>query len=109
MPRYDYKCDSCGATIEEWATMSQYQKEIPCSSCGEMMQRDFSMGTPTTSNRAFRHPIEMYSVAPETPAGLAAFRRRNPDVQLNDQFVPIAHSRAEKLQILKAEGYEEKN
>ena len=111
MPRYDYVCDSCGIVAEEFCTISKYRSKIPCLDCddGTMMRRDFTRGTPATLDTAFQHPIEMYSVAPETPHELAAFRQRNPGVKLNDQLVPIAHSRAEKLRILRNEGYEEKN
>jgi len=111
MPMYDYICDICGTTAAEFRTISQFQSEIPCSKCndGTMMRRNFAGKAPGTFNRAFRKPIEMFSIAPETPAELAAFRKRNPDVKLTEQFVPLARSRAEKLRILRNENFEERN
>jgi len=111
MPRYLYKCDVCDTLSEEFVPISQYQSEIPCPKCrnGIMMRREYAGQAPGSFNRAFHKPIEMFSIAPETPAELAAFRKRNPDVKLTDQFVPLARSRSEKLRILKNEGYEERN
>jgi len=109
MPRYSYICDACGLEHDEFVPMSQYQKEVPCPQCGAMMPRTFAGRTPHTLDKPFHKPIEMYSVAPETPAEVADFRRKNPDVQLNDQLVPMARNRAEKLRILRNAGYEEKS
>lgn len=111
MPCYPYICDVCGTTAEEMVPMSQYQGEIECPYCddGTMMRREFAGTTPHTLDHPFQHPIEMFSIAPNNPTELAAFRERNPDVKLDRQLVPLAHNRAEKLRILKNEGFEEKN
>lgn len=109
MPRYPYTCDTCGQEHEELVPMSQYKPEIPCPQCGAKMHRTYMGRSPHSSATPYQHPIEMYSVAPNSPQELAAFRRANPDVQLNDQLVPLARNRQEKLHILKSLGYEEKN
>lgn len=105
MPRYCYVCDNCGLHDSEIVPMFQRRTEVPCA-CGAMMRQDFSKAA-SVGGRAFHKPIEMYSVAPNNPQEVAAFQRRNPDVKMNDQLVPIAHNRAEKLRILKNEGFEE--
>jgi len=65
--------------------------------------------TATVGDRPYQTPIEMFSVAPETPAQLADLRRKMPDVQLTDQLVPVARNRQEKLRILKAVNGEERS
>lgn len=108
MPMYPFKCDACGHVDTHFCTISQYTDRIECPQCEEMMHRTYE-GTPSTLDTPFHKPIEMFSVAPNNPAEVAAFRKANPNVQLNSQLVPIARTRAEKLQILKSVGFEEKN
>lgn len=107
MPMYPYKCWACGHATEVFKPMTQYKTPEQCPECGASMDRVFthrcaSLDTP------FRKPIEMFSVAPTNPAEVVALRRAMPDVTLTPQLVPVAHSRAEKLRILRATGCEEK-
>lgn len=108
MPMYVYTCD-CGRTVEEFRHMSESTDPPPvCESCQKPMGRDFSRQRVNTPMQAFSKPIEMYSCAPETPEQLSAMRTACPDVEFNDLLVPLAHSRKEKLDILKSVDFEEK-
>lgn len=63
---------------------------------------------PGTPMRAFARPIEMYSVAPNSPG--EARQLREAGVELTpDTLVPIAHTRQEKMKILEVTGCEERN
>jgi len=62
-----------------------------------------------TVDQAFHQPIEMFSVAPESPDQLRDMREKLPDLEFTSDLVPIAHNRQEKLAILKAVGFEERN
>jgi len=67
-----------------------------------------SRGVPGTNQRVFDTPIEMYSVAPESPA--EAQQLRAAGIELTpDTLVPVARTRQDKMRILKAVGYEERN
>lgn len=59
-------------------------------------------------NANFRDPIEMHSIAMTEPAEIAVFRQKAPDVQVVDG-VPVAKNRHQKLQALRAAGFEEKS
>lgn len=109
MPRYPYICDACGHKIDVFKPMSRYKEFEACPQCDAKMQRDFSAGSPTSGNTAFHTPIEMFSIAPSTPQEMRDLRQKLPDTKFTEQGVPIAHSRAEKLSILRASGCEEKN
>lgn len=111
MPAYPYVCDKCGHVATEFCTISQYRRQIPCVQCsdGTQMRRSFAGKGPHSLDVPYQHPIEMFSIAPNNPTELMAFQRRNPNVRLNDQMVPVVRSRQEKLRVLRNEGFEEKN
>lgn len=102
MPRYAM-CQDCGHMIERYAPMV-------CAECGwaPKVEQDFSYPAPHVPE-VYDKPIEMYSVAPETPEQLADLREKVPDLEVNDLLVPIARDRPQKKRILKAAGYEEKS
>jgi len=106
MPIYVYKCP-CGGRSEKLLPMTQYQDMQYCEICGQPMFRDLPAEHMNTPLQAFHTPIEMYSVAPETPGQAADLRRKLPDVKFNDLGVPVAHNRQEKLAILRATGFQE--
>lgn len=107
MPRYPYTCSKCGSFQDVFKPMAQYRDPEFCK-CGAQMERDFGTGHSCASlDDAFHKPIEMFSVAPETPAQMRKLREQCPDIKFTPDRVPIAHSRAEKLRILKVCGFEE--
>jgi hypothetical protein len=63
----------------------------------------------------FHRPIEMHSVSMAHPDEIEEFRRRCPGVEVSSDptddlyGVPIARTRREKLAVLDAVGFEEKN
>ena len=119
MPIYVYQCCVCEHEFEEF----QHIHDEPIHDCPKSKsEADHFM--PETVNRIptathtdmkeFNKPIEMHSLGLAHPDELAAFRQRNPDVTISSDEqdplygVPIAHTRKEKLDILKVEGWEEK-
>jgi len=65
-------------------------------------------GVPGTNQRAFQVPIEMYSVAPNSPA--EARQLQEAGVELHPEtLVPIARDRQEKMRILELSDCEERN
>ena len=116
MPMYEHKCPACGHTDTMFRSMAEAHLNPSCPRCGQEMERDFQAeGAGPHTEQAFRHPIEMHSIALTNDEDIKAFKQRNPDVDVgtdpnrDDYGVPIAHSRAEKLRILKKEGFEERN
>lgn len=112
MPLYPYKCDECAHTSEEF----QHIRDEPlteCPVCKSAYKRTIT--TFGTGNKLFKKPIEMMSIALEEPGEIREFQRRNPDVKIETNEahplygIPIAHSREEKMRILRAEGFQEKN
>lgn len=114
MPRYDYVyTDADGGTFETFHSMhepdlTEYEGR-PCRKgvVSPKMRTRFGEG-----NHA--EPIEMMSIAVDSKAEVAAFRTRNPGVEISDRpgdpkfGIPIATSRSEKLRVLKTEGFQEK-
>ncbi len=64
---------------------------------------------------AYHKPIEMQSIALCNNEDIRAFKRRNPGIEVSEDYnnplhgVPIARTRRDKLSILRAENWEEKN
>ncbi len=106
MPTYSYECPACSHRQDVFKPMHQCKDPETCSGCGVQTERAYDK-PPITLNKAYRKPIEMFSVAPETPGELVALQTALPDTKFTDQGVPIAHSRSEKKAILRATRYEE--
>lgn len=116
MPMYEFVCEQCGHCDDYYRTMGDAWQEAPCPMCGVPMHRDYrAEAAGPHLDKAFTNPIEMHSIAVTNEEDIKAFKHRNPDVEIgtdpnrDDYGVPIARSRAEKLRILKQEGFEEKN
>lgn len=112
MPIYVYQCDECGHGDEDFQSIHDDPHTV-CPVCEAEAYHRVPAVT-HTDMKEFRKPIEMHSLGLAHPDEIAAFRQRNPGVKVssdpNDPLygVPIAHHRKEKLDILKAEGWEEK-
>lgn len=113
---YEYRYDDAqGGAFETFQTM---REEALIEHQGRPCHR-----VPPTSFRAETRfgkgngckPIEMMSIAVDSPEEVQAFRQRNPGVEISDVAgdplfgVPIAKSRREKLRILEKEGFVETN
>ena len=110
MPVYCYKCPLCEAVESIFRSISCRNVAPQCPECGAaIMDRDIVAEGTNTPMQEYHKPIEMYSVAPTSADEVTELRRKLPNVKFNDQFVPIAHSRHEKLAILKATGFLEQN
>lgn len=91
-------------------------KEDPLKQCPECGGVEFHRVPclPHTDMVEFHKPIEMLSIALNTPDEIRDFQRACPDVEISDDpadenyGVPIARSRKQKLQALRAAGFEEK-
>lgn len=110
MPQYDYVYEDTGESFIEF----QQMKEEPLTEHnGRPCRRTVSSFTPQTrygkGNRC--NPIEMMSIAVDSPEEVAAFRQRNPGVEISDRAgdplfgIPIAKSRSEKKAILATENF----
>ena len=110
MPSHTHQCQKCHREEVVYNRLSQVPVWPEC--CGETMPRVFD-----TDHRTgrFAKPIEMLSIALNDDAEIAGFRRRNPGAEIShdradpNYGVPIAHTRKEKLTILRNEDYEERS
>lgn len=108
MPLYCYKCPGCETKAERFRHIRNADEPESCPECGRKMNKDLGATRIGSGNQTFEKPIEMDSIALTHPADIAAFKHRNPGVEVRDG-VPIAHTRQEKKEILKTEGFEERN
>lgn len=107
MPYYrdfGFSCDSCSRTKVDFRSR---EEGAPICECGALMVRDFSVRNKPkhARNAAFHKPIELYSLAPETPE-----QRRELEAvgaTFTPEGVPLARDRAEKKRIMKTAGYVE--
>jgi putative FmdB family regulatory protein len=112
MPMYDFKCGACGHADDEYRKMDSDPTQ-ECPKCGALAYVK-QVSLPHTLMQEFHTPIDLYSIAMEDPAQIRAFKQAAPDVQCSDNpedpayGVPIAASRHQKLQALKAAGFEER-
>lgn len=114
MPLYTYCCTSCGHQDDEYMRMADAVASMPCPQCGGLSY--FKMVSQTHSlNKDFHTPVEMNSVATIDPKEIQRLQRQCPDAEIADDpnhplyGVPIARNRAAKKQVLKAQGFQERN
>ena len=107
MPRYPYTCLNCSGRKDVFKPISRYDDPEICPDCGTEMSRDFIAKPPATLDKPFHKPIEMFSIAPETPQEMVDLRRKLPDTQFTRDLVPLARTRAEKKRLLSAVNFQE--
>lgn len=115
MPMYDYKyTDEQGGTFDTFQHMSE---SAHTEHEGRPCERTVQAFRPVTNFGEGNgcEPIEMMSIAVDSPEEIVSFRQRNPGVEISDvpgdpRFgIPVARSRREKLRILEKEGFVETN
>ena len=110
MPSHDHQCETCQREETVHNKVTEAPEWPEC--CGETMPRVYGTAHRTGT---FATPIEMLSVAVDSPSEIADFRKRNPGVEISHDRadpnfgVPIARTRKEKMAILRSEGFEERN
>jgi putative FmdB family regulatory protein len=57
MPRYEYRCESCGPFIQ-WMSMSEVTETVACPDCEEMSYRAYSAPGLIMTSQALRQRIE---------------------------------------------------
>ncbi len=112
MPLYEYKCGDCNHEDTELHTMATVL--TVCPKCkGAHYQKQISHVHTDLQN--FHKPIEMFSVAADTPEEVRKFQQQCPDIEISDDQsnpmygVPIAKNRKGKMQALAAAGFSERN
>ena len=83
---------------------SRTERPVSCSGSS-----DKAAVAPIVGDRPYHKPIEMFSVAPETPTQFDDLRRKCPNVEFTDQLVPIARNYQEKKAILAATNFDDLN
>ena len=110
MPTYCHICTTCGKTKEVTRPMKN-SGMIELCDCGKMMVRD--LRTEHSNVRGdYNHPITSVSMAFNSQ-DVAEHRRRHPGVDLHvdkagGTAYPILRGRSQKLQYLRARGWQEK-
>jgi putative FmdB family regulatory protein len=114
MPIYEMGCSNCNHKTEEYRQMSASGPAELCPNCGDITYTR-QVSRPHSDMVSFSTPIEMFSIAMDTPEEVRAFARRCPDVDIetNEDHpmfgVPVARNRKAKLQALAVAGYMESN
>lgn len=113
MPLYDYKCRTCNHEATEFQKMASEPLHV-CPACYQPTYCK-QVSLPHTDLKEYHTPIDMFSIAMESDDEIREFMRKAPDVEVctdpdSDVYgIPIARSRHQKLQALKAAGYVETN
>ena len=105
MPVYQYECE-CGYVVRETRPMCLRNDWMYCTDCGEAMTLNPAAHSKTHSPN-YHKPIELYSMAPETPEQHAELAAAG--ATFNPEGVPIAHNRTEKKRLMRAAGMVEMN
>ena len=114
MPLHDYVCVNCKHAATEYHRAAAPDIE-ECPKCKTPnYKKQFALIH--SPQLGYRTPIEMYSIALNTPEQIREFKRKAPDVEVEDRDynhplwgVPLARTRHQKMQALKAAGFVEKN
>lgn len=114
MPIYDRRCPHCGyEAVNVFERMDAPPPDCPNERCQGKMERMPSV--PHTDLKPFHTPIEMFSVAEQDIDKIRDLQRRCPDAHISDDprdplfGVPVAPNRKAKKEVLKAQGFVEKN
>lgn len=113
MPMYTYRCDNCGKVDDAFRSIENRNRIHRCDCCEGVLIRVFNPGSTRVLMKEFHKPIEMMSIAVDNESQIREFQIRNPGVMISSDRrspvfgVPIAHTRLEKLRILKNERFEE--
>lgn len=114
MPIYDRRCPHCGYEIVNvFEKMNTPNPKCPNERCSGELERVPTL--PHTDLSNFAQPIEMFSVAEQDLDKIRELQRRCPDAKISDDprdpmyGVPIAPNRKAKKEVLKAQGFVEKN
>jgi putative FmdB family regulatory protein len=114
MPLYTYHCDSCGQTSIEYQRMADNPLVI-CTFCGRETLKKVPSLFGTGGLKDYDKPIEMFSVGCNSKEQVREIQEKCPGVEISDDEndpmfgVPIAANRKQKLSVLKAVGYVERN
>lgn len=115
MPLYPYACEnpSCHHSDDEFQKIVDVSL-TQCPRCGQETYKR-QVCQVHTNLKEFHKPIEMYSVAVDSLEEVREMKRRNPNVEISDDpkhplfGVPIARTRADKMSVLRKEGFIETN
>lgn len=117
MPMYSFACTWCKHTDSEFMQMANsvpIGEVIICPKCGHTnYQRQVDLAH--TDLKEFHEPITMFSVGCNSWEEIREIQKKCPDVQIstdeNDELfgVPVVKNRHEKMQVLAATGFMEKN
>ena len=105
MPYYDFYCEECGATAEEFRLMADSDVPKNCV-CGTGMTRDF-VAEQCAIRGDYKHPIVSESLAFDA-IDLDEHRARYPDIDVDvDGRIarPILRSLSQKRAYLKGRGH----
>ncbi len=107
MPQYCFQCMACLHVDTQFRVIPDRNRYAVCSKCGHSSHRDMrAEGSPNSMNDAFYKPIEMYSIAPNTPAEKRQLQEAGATFD-KETGVPLARTRSEKLRLLEVVGYVE--
>jgi len=102
MPIYAYRCPDCNTTLEDFRFLSRRDELPECDKCGTPMLRDISAECRGIRSPNFHKPIEMFSIAPNTPEEVKELR--DAGATFTPELVPLAHNRTEKKRLMKVAG-----
>lgn len=114
MPLYEFRCQTCQHQDGEYRKMGDFQQEEKCPKCGAHTYMK-QVSLTHTDQVAFHTPIEMNSVGTIDPNEIRRLKKECPLANISDDprdplyGVPVAPSRAAKKQVLRAQGFVERN
>lgn len=106
MPIYCYCCQECSNLFSEVRQIRDRNGGATCE-CGGTAVRDHRSTDGRSRNPNFNKPIEMWSIAPNTPAEHRQLAEAG--ATFGELGVPLAHNRAEKKKLMEVVGHVELN
>jgi len=109
MPLYVYTCEACGASTDNFSSIEGRDESVPCK-CGQPSKRNLHATLRGGTVDALMADNPRWSDALGcNPEQIPDFQRTWPWMEFDKSGRCLVRNRSEKLRILKARGFVERN
>lgn len=101
MPVYTYKCDNCGRREDQYRTMRNRNRRLPCGVCQKgLLERAFTEEMVNSTEQDYAKPVLSDAMGVH-PSQIQEHKRLYPDIPITPDGRIECRSHAERKRIMK--------